>query len=97
MTVHGRQPAGRRRSRMRHGYVGDIAAERIAQLAYDIGDEVALKYGWITYAARRMGLQPQTLASIVSGDYGPCGLRIIQQVSRKTGCTIGTLLGEDDE
>jgi transcriptional regulator with XRE-family HTH domain len=75
---------------------GEWAMERVMQLAFDFGDEVKMQHGWISYAARRMGLKPNLLAQIVSGRYGDrLGLKVIQRIAKATRCTVGALVDPD--
>jgi hypothetical protein len=91
---------GRRRSlyavRTLDRSTGELAMERVVCLAWDFGDEVQMKRGWISYAARRMGLSPQIMSSILSGRYGArLGLKVIERIARHTGCTVGHLVDPD--
>lgn len=76
----------------------DIATRRILTLADDLILEYAQDYGRLygslTYAASRMGITTTLLSQLKCGSYGKynrLGITVIQQVARKTGCTVGVL------
>ena len=78
--------------------LGQVAAEKLIELAHDLGAEVEMKRGWQSYAARRMGLSPACLSLIMRGINGrhAVALVTIQRVSRKIGLSVGEILGEDE-
>jgi hypothetical protein len=77
--------------------LAETAAEKILELAYDIGGEIDHQYGWKAYAARRIGIDARILVALQKGSYGPhngVGLALIQRVARKIGLSVSELLGE---
>ena len=75
-----------------HVPTGKIAAQRILDLAHEIGSDSNFSLGWIAEAARLLGLEYSTLHILIRKRRASVGLKTIDTVCRKLNCTIDELL-----
>lgn len=77
---------------------GQVALARVIALAHDWGDEFKsgeLEHGWMSFAARKMGIRPNTLHKLLHEDYqGGVGLTVLVQVAKACRCPLDWFLEE---
>lgn len=68
---------------------------RVCDLAWVVADREKWQRGWVSKAARSLGLEPGTMSRILNGTYGErLGLMLIERVATKTRRTIGSFCDE---
>jgi hypothetical protein len=74
---------------------GTTAANRVYELAWDIGRDMHHDYGWKAYAARRLGLKYGTALQIINGRRERLGTRVVDQIASATGCPVRIFYDEE--
>jgi hypothetical protein len=68
---------------------GQLACQRIRELAWDIGRDMKHEHGWKAYAGRKMGLSKSRVYAIVNEKVDTLGTKTVDQVATATGCPRG--------
>lgn len=90
--------SSRTRSKRPPRRAGQVALQRVLDLAYDWGSEFKTgdyEHGWKAFAARKMGLEPYTLHQLLNESYqGGVGLTVLVRVARACRCPLDWFLEE---